>query len=207
MAINPYKGGKCWSCKYCTDVGYYDEDLDSVYRRKCTHSGKDYLDSCTNYCSSYIWDGKDSDFNYTSRSVPSTSSYSSGSSYSSSSYSSGSTSGSSSDSSGCGKGCLIAVIIAALLIGGAFFLSRIDSGAEKKPQTSTTQVDTKEKTAVIKHTGNVNLRKKATSKSGIITSMPPKSKVTVLKEKKSWAYIEYEGKKGWCFKKYLDFQD
>ena len=206
MAIDPYKGGKCWSCKYCEDVGYHDEDLDSVYKRKCNYPGKDYLDSCTKYCSSYVWDGKDSRFNYTATSVPSGSYYSSGSS-SSSSNSSSSSSYSSSTSDG-GNGCLITLIVIGLIIAiGYFFFSGkyVDLGIGKKEPSSQTTND--EKTAVIKHTGNVNLRKKATSKSGIITSMPPKTKVTVLEEKKNWAYIDYEGTKGWCYKKYLDFQD
>lgn len=209
MAIDPYKGGKCWSCKYCEDVGYHDEDLDSVYKRKCNHPSKDYLDSCTKYCSSYVFDGKDSRFDYTTKSVPSGSYYSSGSSSSSSSSSGTSYASSSSDSSGCSKGCLITLIVIGLIlaIGYFFFSGRyvdLDFGKEEPTSQGTTE---NEKTAVIKHTGNVNLRKKATSKSDIITSMPPKTKVTVLEEKKNWAYIDYEGTKGWCYKKYLDFQD
>lgn len=206
MAIDPYKGGKCWSCKYCEDVGYYDENLDSVYKRKCNYPGEDYLAYCTKSCYKYVWDGKDSKFNYTSRSVPSGSYYSSSGSSSSgsSSYSSGSSSSSSSSSSGCGKGCLIVVIIVALLLGGAYFFS---ADLSKSKEVTTQGPVDKEKTAVIKHTGNVNLRKKASSKSDIITSMEPGSTVTVFEETEKWAKIEFEGQTGWCFKKYLDFQD
>lgn len=206
MAIDPYKGGKCWSCKYCEDVGYYDENLDSVYKRKCNYPGKEYLDYCSKSCYSYVWDGKDSDFNYTYKSVPSGSYYSGSSSASSSSSSSSySSSSTGSSSSGCGKGCLIAVIIAALLLGGAYFLFSADlfGGKETTSQGPTTD----QKTAVIKHTGKVNLRKKASSKSDIITSMEPGTTVTVFEETKKWAKIEFEGQTGWCFKKYLDFQN
>lgn len=209
MAIDPYKGGKCWSCKYCEDVGYYDENLDTVYKRKCNYPGEDYLDFCSKSCWKYVWDGKDSRFNYTSRSVPSGSYYdssSSGSSSSGSSYSSSSSSSSSKDYSGCGKGCLIVLIIAAFLFCGSVFFPSLTKNFAKKETTSQSAENTKN-TAVIKHTGNVNLRKKASSKSKVITSMPPKSKVTVLEEKKNWAYIDYEGTKGWCYKKYLDFQN
>ena len=210
MAIDPYKGGKCWSCKYCEDVGYYDENLDSVYKRKCNYPGEDYLDYCSKSCWKYVWDGKDSEFNYTYRSVPSGSYYSSGSSSSSSSsYSSGSSSSgsssSSSGSSGCGKGCLIILIVAALLIGGALFFFSADLTPAKE-ETSQGPTES-QRTAVVQHTGNVNLRKKASSKSDIITSMKPGTEVTVLDETEKWAKIEFEGQTGWCFKKYLDFQD
>ena len=209
MAIDPYKGGKCWSCKYCEDVGYYDENLDTVYKRKCTYPGKEYLDYCTKYCVNYIWDGKDTQFNYTCRSVPSGSYYDSGtSSYSGSSATSGNSS--TSGSSGSGKGCLIVLVIVAILIGGAFFFLTAGHGkVEEAPKESTSQQTSEDgqKTAVIKHTGNVNLRKKGSSKSDIITSMPPGSTVTVFEETKNWAKVEFEGQQGWCFKKYLDFQD
>lgn len=207
MAIDPYKGGKCWSCKHCTDVGYYDEDADAVYQRKCTYPGKEYLENCTKYCSSYVWDGKDSRFNYTARSVPSGSFYDSektSSSSSSSSYSSSS----SSSSSGSGKGCIIALIVIGLIIGAAaFFLTTKPAELKVNTKETTSQTATNQKAAVIKHTGNVNLRKKASSKSDIITSMAPGSQVTVFEETKNWAKIEFEGQKGWCFKKYLKFND
>lgn len=61
-----------------------------------------------------------------------------------------------------------------------------------------------QKTAVIKHSGNVNLRKKASSKSDIITAMAPGSTVTILDETENWAKVKFEDKTGWCFKKYLD---
>lgn len=216
MAIDPYKGGKCWSCKYCEDVGYYDENLDSVYKRKCNYPGEDYLDFCSKSCWKYVWDGKDSKFNYTSRSVPSGSYYDSSSSSSSSSGSSSSSSSSSSSysssSSDGGNGCLTVLIIIGLVIAIGYFLfsgKYVDLGIGKKETTSQTsgQTESDGKTAVIKHTGNVNLRKKASSKSDVITSMPPDTVVQVLEEKKNWAYIDYEGTKGWCYKKYLEFQD
>lgn len=203
MAIDPYKGGKCWSCKYCEDVGYYDENLDAVYKRKCNYPGKEYLDYCSKSCYSYVWDEKDSDFNYTYKSVPSGSYYSgSSSSSSSSSYSSSS---SSSSGSGFGKGCLITLIILGVLIGGVCFLLTANHPVAK--ETSSQGTSSGSKTAVIKHTGNVNLRKKASSKSDIITSMAPGSEVTVFDETEKWAKIEFEGQEGWCFKKYLEFKD
>lgn len=208
MAIDPYKGGKCWSCKHCTDVGYYDEDLDIVYQRKCTYPGKEYLQNCTKYCASYVWDGKDSRFNYTARSVPSGSFYNSDSSSSSNSSSSSysCSSSSSSGSSGGGKGCIIALIVIALIIGVAVFLfsaKPADVSVEQNETSSQTTVN--RNTAVIEHSGNVNLRKKASSKSDIITSMAPGTEVTVLDETKKWVKIEFDGYTGWCFKKYLKF--
>lgn len=203
MAIDPYKGGKCWSCKYCEDVGYYDENLDTVYKRKCNYPGKEYLEYCTKYCVSYVWDGKDSQFNYTCRSVPSGSYYDSESTSSSGSSSSSYSSSSSSGSSGGGKGCVIALIVIALLIGAAvFFLTKPASLGVSKQET-TSQSASNHKTATIQHTGNVNLRKKASSKSDIITSMAPGTTVQILDETENWAKVTFEDKTGWCFKKYL----
>lgn len=212
MAIDPYKGGKCWSCKYCEDVGYYDENLDTVYKRKCSYPGKDYLEYCTKYCASYVWDGKDSEFNYTCRSVPSGSYYdskstaSSGSSSSSGSTSSSYSSSSSSGSSGGRTGCVIALIVIALLIGATvFFLTGKPASMGVSQKETTSQSTSNHKTATIQHTGNVNLRKKASSKSDIITAMAPGTTVHILDETESWAKVTFEDKTGWCFKKYLKY--
>ena len=101
-------------------------------------------------------------------------------------------------------GCIIFIIIVALLLGGAYFLFSAPKQVTK--ETTTQSVADNTKTAVIKHTGKVNLRKKASSKSKVVTTMEPGTTVTVFEETEKWAKIEYNGKKGWCFKKYLDFQ-
>lgn len=58
MSIDPKKGGKCWSCKYCEDIATQDDNPSGSYYRKCTKSGREYIDTCCNYCSDYVWDGQ-----------------------------------------------------------------------------------------------------------------------------------------------------
>lgn len=55
MAIDPKKGGKCWSCQYCEDIATQDDNPSGSYYRKCTKSGREYIDTCCNYCSDYVW--------------------------------------------------------------------------------------------------------------------------------------------------------
>ena len=83
MSIDPKKGGKCWSCKYCEDIATQTNDPSGSYFRKCNKSGHEYIDTCRFSCSDYVWDGKDEDFRPSATST----SYSSSSSGSSSSSS------------------------------------------------------------------------------------------------------------------------
>lgn len=160
MAIDPKKGGKCWSCKHCEDVGF-ESEYDAVYVRKCTKSGHDYIDKCTNYCSSYIWDGKDPEFNYTSSS----------SSSSSTSYSSSS------------------------------------SGDENKPAQSTESVATNQKTAICNAKHALNMRSGPGEEHEKVGSIPRGETVIIEKEENGWAYVDYNGVKGWCAMNYLEINE
>lgn len=106
-SINPQKGGKCWSCKYCEDIGTPSGAGD--YYRKCTKSGHEYLDTCKFYCSDYVWDGKYAE-----------------------NTSSSSSSSSSSGGCGCGVVIVIILIIAALVGGGLFFAPKIFGGKKEQ---------------------------------------------------------------------------
>ena len=85
MSIDPKKGGKCWSCKYCEDIATQDNNPSGSYYRKCSKSGKQYIDTCSFYCSDYIWNGEHTDSSSSSTSSSTYSSQYSGSSSSSSS--------------------------------------------------------------------------------------------------------------------------
>lgn len=104
-------------------------------------------------------------------------------------------------------GCVIALIVIALLIGAAVFFFKFQPASLAVSKKETTSQSTPSyKTATIDHTGNVNLRKKASSKSDIITSMAPGTTVKILDETKSWAKVTFEDYTGWCFKKYLKYE-
>ena len=57
-SIDPKKGGKCWSCQYCEDIGTHQYEDHETYMRKCNRSGHEYVDACQTQCSDYAWDGK-----------------------------------------------------------------------------------------------------------------------------------------------------
>lgn len=85
MSIDPKKGGKCWSCKYCEDIATQDDNPSGSYYRKCSKSGKQYIDTCSFYCSDYIWDGEHTENSSSSSSSSTSSSQYSGTSSTSSS--------------------------------------------------------------------------------------------------------------------------
>ncbi len=49
--------GKCGSCRYCEDLGTSSYDGLSTKIRKCTKSGKEYVDKVVSSCNAYEWDG------------------------------------------------------------------------------------------------------------------------------------------------------
>lgn len=191
MAIDPKKGGKCWSCKHCEDIGF-ESEYDAVYMRKCCKSGYDYIDKCTNYCSSYVWDGKDPEFNYT----PSSSSTSSSSSYSSSS----------------GGGSVAGKVVGAIIVlailsyaGYKTYLALNPPSAEGNEQTESVEsVNTDKKTAVCNAKSALNMRSGPGEKYEKVGSIPRGETVIIEKEENGWAYVEYNGTKGWCAMNYLE---
>lgn len=193
MAIDPKKGGKCWSCKHCEDVGF-ESEYDAVYVRKCTKSGHDYIDKCTNYCSSYVWDGKDPEFNYTS-----------------SSSSSSSTSYSSSSSGGGIAGKVVGGIVVLAILGYAGFKTYAalnpSSGDENKPAQSTESVATNQKTAVCNAKHALNMRSGPGEAHEKVGSIPRGETVIIEKEENGWAYVDYNGVKGWCAMNYLEINE
>lgn len=112
MSIDPKKGGKCWSCKYCEDIATQDNNPSGSYYRKCTNSGKEYIDTCSFTCGSYVWDEKTPENSYTS----------------SASSSPSVSSSSSEEKEGCfGKlwGCFLTLLIIGVInaaVGGAIWL-------------------------------------------------------------------------------------
>lgn len=120
MSIDPKKGGKCWSCKYCEDIATQDDNPSGSYYRKCTKSGKQYIDTCSFYCSDYVWDGTHTE--NSSSSSTSSSQYSGSSSTSSSQCSSSS---GSSSSQGSQKGGCLATLGACLAAIGAWILDKL----------------------------------------------------------------------------------
>lgn len=209
MDIEPKRAGKCWSCRYCEDVGTYRYEDSTSYMRKCNKSGHDYVDSCSHYCDDYVWDGHTTEYWKEGTSSSSSSSFSSySSSSSSSSYSSSST------SSGSGKGCLIvaAVIVAILVIIGIVVSVIGNSSDSKTPATdvpgnsynSSDSTDYLNKTAIVStRKSDLMLRSEPSAKASVVASMPKGSKVTILLEEGDWSYVEYQGKTGWCASKYL----
>ncbi len=190
MAIDPKKGGKCWSCKHCEDIGF-ESEYDAVYKRKCCKSGHDYIDNCTNYCSSYVWDGKDPEFNYTS---------SSSSSSSSSSYSS---------SSGGGSvvGKVIGGLVVAAILAYAGYKTYIalnpPSGEANEKTESVESVDVNKKTATCNAKKALNMRSGPGESFEKVGSIPRGETVIIEKEENGWAYVDYNGQKGWCAMNYL----
>lgn len=187
MDIDPKKGGKCWSCKYCEDVGTYRYEDYVSYMRKCTKSGHDYVDSCQTYCSDYVWDGHTAE-NSTSSSSSSSSSYSS------------SSSGSSSDGSGCGTFIIIAIIIAAIIGGGAFIVPKIFGGAK---ESGTSQAAT----AVVYNVNySLNMRDAASQNSNVITTIPKGETVQILELGTEYHYVQYGEYQGYCAAECLQIQ-
>lgn len=196
-SIDPSRCGKCWSCKYCEDIGTYRYEDSVFYMRKCTKSGHDYVDDCEHYCSDYVWDGKTQE-----NSSSSSSSYSSSSS--SSSYSS-------SEGSGCGKVLLIIGIVVAVLALGAFFLTgNISLGAQKAPASSNsagTIETTMHVAAVVKTSGsNLRMRSGPSTDHDVVESIPNGACVTILDQSGSWSLVDYNGTTGWCYTEYLSEQ-
>lgn len=196
MEIEPKKAGKCWSCKYCEDVGTYVYEDYVSYMRKCNKYGHDYVDSCQSYCSDYVWDG------HTPENTPSSSrSYSSsGSSSTSSSSSSSYSSSSSSSGSGCGVAIVIILIIAALIGGGIFLVPRIfgdksDSGVSQQA------------TAVVCNVNySLNMRDAASSDSNVITTIPKGETVQIIEMGAEWHYVQYGEYQGYCAAECLQIQ-
>ena len=198
-SVDPAKCGKCWSCKYCDDIGTYRYEDYVSYMRKCSKPGHDLVDDCQRYCSDYVWDGK----------TPENSS-------ASSSYSSGSSSSSSSSDSGSGCGKVIAIIVGLVILGsilvntfgGLIAGKKSSSGSE--PVTSSTEnqlgANTQDDQRV--HgivTNNLNLRSGPSKDDDVITVIPNGAPVIILDENEdgTWAFVDYNGTTGWCSTKYL----
>ena len=120
MSIDPKKGGKCWSCEYCEDIATQDDNPNGSYYRKCLKSGREYIDTCSNYCSDYVWDGQHPE---------NVSSSSSASTYHSQSYvSTNNHSSQETEKEGCFSrlgGCLVTLLVIGLVnaaIGGLLWL-------------------------------------------------------------------------------------
>ncbi len=179
--IDPKKGGKCWSCKYCEDIG--TPDGPGEYYRKCNKSGHEYLDTCKFYCSDYVWDGKYAENSHSSSS--------SSSSYSSSSSSSG---------SGCGVAIVIILIIAALIGGGMFIVPKIFGGVK---ETSASY----QATAVVCNVNySLNMRDAASSNSNVITTIPKGETVIILETGADYHYVQYGDYQGYCAAECLQIQ-
>lgn len=186
-SIDPKKGGKCWSCKYCEDIGTPSGAGD--YYRKCTKSGHEYLDTCKFYCSDYVWDGKYAE------------NTSSSSSSSSSSYSSSSSSSSSSSGSGCGVGIIIVIIVAVLIGLGALFLPRITNGESRRP------AEEQRVTAVVYNVNvALNMRDAASQDSNVIATVPKGEEVIIIEEGTDYHYVRYGEYEGYCAADCLEIQ-
>lgn len=207
--INPKQAGKCWSCKHCEDIGTFSYEEHLSYMRKCTCSGKDYVDSCSSSCADYIWDGTTTEYWKQT-----------GSSYSSSSSSSSSTSSSlsSSDSSSAPKksrGFLIAAILIIIVVVGAFAAEKylgidlIATITGKQDITAVTEADEhiNTQTGYIAASSGLNLRTSPGTSSEIITLMPDGAEVEILKTEDSWAYVKFNGTYGWCSNNYIEISE
>ena len=198
VEVDPKRCGKCWSCKHCSDLGTYRYEDHVSYMRKCTKSGHEYVDSCQSYCSDYEWDGHTTDY--------------SGSSSSSSSYSSSSSTSTTDDSSGCGKGCLIAIIVIAILAAIAFFVPNIFSASENEVTKEPVQYEAQYEESlnisakVNTKSDSLNLRGGPSTKYDTVGTLPKGAQVTIHHKEGNWAYVEYDGVFGWCSGNYLKEQ-
>ena len=174
--INPKKGGKCWSCKYCDDIG--TPDGDGEYYRKCTKSGHEYLDTCKFYCSDYVWDGK---------------------------YAENSPSGSSTTSSS-GAGCgiaIIVIIVLAIVAGSIFVFPKVFSGYSEKKEVTVSQQIT---AVVCNVNYALNMRDAASSDGNVITTVPKGETVVVLEQGEEYCLVEYGEYQGYCATECLEIQ-
>ena len=196
MSIDPKKGGKCWSCKYCEDIGTHQYEDYVTYMRKCNKSGHDYVDKCQYYCSDYVWDG------HTEVPGGSTSSSSSSSSSSSNLEALEDTN----------KGCFVFIIIGLIIAVIAFFVTNGFFGtksAENAPAKETAAYE-----AVYEESLNISAKVDTNSKSlnlragpsknyDVVGTLPKGATVVIHKKEGKWAYVEYKGKCGWCSTSYL----
>ena len=190
MAIDPKKGGKCWSCKSCEDVGF-ESEYDAVYMRKCCKSGHDYIDKCTNYCSSYVWDGKDPEFNYTATSTSTSTSYSS----------------SSSGGSGVAGKIIGGLIVLSILCYAGYktYNALNPSGGERyEPAQASEVIEENKMTAICNAKNALNMRSGPGENYEKIGSIPRGETVVIEKKENGWAYVDYNGQKGWCSLNYLE---
>lgn len=205
-SIDPKKGGKCWSCKYCEDIGTYQYEDSTSYMRKCNKSGHDYVDSCQTYCNDYVWDGK----------TPENGGSSSGTTTTSSTTST--PSGSSYKKSSGGSGIVGTIFIILLFIGliACAFIFLKPAVSEKQAESTTsaptefidTQSPSVEGTPAIVVTDSSDLRMRSGPSTDyeVVGSVPKGASVIITDRDGSWAYVIYEDLAGWCYADYLQEQ-
>ena len=203
MAMDPKKGGKCWSCKHCTDIGSYEHNEKSPYFRKCNCSGKEPMAPCVTNCASYVWNGKGANpTNATSK--PAEPAVDTSSIITTSDVK---------ETAGFSKIILIVAVllVAALIAVFAITFSKYEPKEEPKvPETSDFVPDEPHiegQPAVIIYKEELNLREKNTTKSDIVASMPSGATVYVLAEDGEWSQVNFEGYIGWCKSKHLEYVD
>lgn len=209
MSVDPKKGGKCWSCKYCEDIATQTDNPSGSYYRKCNKSGHEYIDTCRFYCGDYIWDGKTEQnaSPSSSSSSSSTKSTASSSSYSSASSSYNATPSTSSYSTPHKKNKWLPWVLLLILLGSyaiyyaIFFVkpnSATDSGSETTLSTEPTYP-----VAYVNISDTLNLRIGPGQSYDLITAMPNGAEVYVVETKSGWSYVIYENQRGWCSAQYL----
>ncbi len=190
MSINPLNGKKCWSCKYCEDIGY-ESEYDSVYHRKCNHPSKEYIGKCERYCSYYVFDGKYPEFDFTERSTSSSPSSSSTSSY---------------DADDGNRFVAwffgIAIVIGLLVKFSPMlvdFFEKKEAEAPNDTYVSGEFADNAEvKTALVIADPAMNIRSGPSTEHEVVGGAAKGETVKVEKIENGWAYVEYNGIKGWC---------
>ena len=191
--VNPEKYGKCWSCKYCEDIGTYTYENQQMHMRKCRCNGKKYSDTCDKFCNNYIWDGKTPEEWKKTESKKSAIS---------------------------SRAKLIKILIIAaiatviLVIAGLMLYTYFTAETAPRPTIADIEPETIEeeattepaKTAYVSAENGLNLRTAPDTASDIIVLMEANAEIDVIKTENGWAYVNHNGTYGWCSENYLVYE-
>lgn len=208
MSVDPKKGGKCWSCKFCEDIGTQTCEDDVTYVRKCNKSDKVYIEKCDDTCADYVWDGHTAEYwkqaasdtadapVFNSVRVPPA------------------------PRNSTAKWIIPVIVVIALLLVGVVALliksSRPSSAAGRQPTVSETAASTEAPTEApteppsyetrivrTKSGAGLNLREKPNVDAEVVVLMDYGASVKLMQERGDWAYVLYGEHTGWCSMKYL----
>lgn len=207
MSVDPKEGGKCWSCKFCEDIGTQTFEDYVAYVRKCTKPDKEHIDNCDHNCEEYLWDGHTTEYWKQSDSAPAQPQFQSA------------RSSSVSDNSAARWVIPLIAAILVLLIGVVILLIKSSRPAPQEdplpsetataaptelPTETVLQLPSYETRIVRTNSGaGLNLREKPNTTAEVVVLMDFGAQVNLLQERGDWAYVQYGEHTGWCSMKYL----